>query len=106
MLSTKTLYISTLALAGAAGFTSGWAAKPEQAVRMDEEAVTLRNWEQHYVVDDTDRENLRELFRSFVADRKELREEVRPLIDARVRDLADRYDSQVAAILTESKRRK
>jgi hypothetical protein len=105
MSSVKGLYALTLALAGTAGFSSGWALRPPETVVVGEREAMLASWESAYRVTPEDREALRALLGRYEADLDGLRGEFDRTFRDQVDALKDRYDAEIRAILVPAKRR-
>jgi hypothetical protein len=106
MTSTKTLYASTLALAGLAGGATGWSARPvevRQVVSWKEQK--LADYESAFRVTPEERERLRAILEEVEAEIDALRKEFDRKFGPQVDAVRDRYDARIGAILTPDKRR-
>ena len=106
MTSTKTLYATTLLLAGLAGFSGGWAARPPEKVFVDARERRVLEYERAYRLSAEDREELRAVLGRYFDAIDELRREFDRRYEDQLQALADEYDAEIASILTPDKRRK
>jgi hypothetical protein len=105
MSSIKGLYAVTLALAGTAGFSSGWALRPADKVALSPAEAMLARWEASYRVTAEDRTRLLDLLRRYEADLDGLRSEFDRKFGDQVDAVQDRYDAEIRAVLTPEKRK-
>jgi hypothetical protein len=106
MIGTKSLYTATLVLAGAAGFSSGWTAKPrEEVVISDPVEIRMRGYERSYRLTDADREALRGFVRDYVKETETLALEFDRKYESQVNAVLDKWDAKIKALLTADKRR-
>ena len=106
MMNTRALYGVTLALAGAAGFSTGWSVKP--VVERPVVSFVDRNlmeFEQGWRMTPEERESLRAILRDFDGELDSLRREFDGKYKDQVDAVKDRYDARIRAILTADKRR-
>jgi hypothetical protein len=106
MTNTKSLYAMTLVLAGAAGFSSGWTAKPQE-IRVVVSPVEQRmmEYEASYRLTAADREALRPLLEGYVRETEDLAREFDRKYEGQVQAVLDKYDAKIRAIATPDKRR-
>ena len=106
MTATKTLYASTLALAGLAGFSSGWALRPVE-VRPVVSFVERNLWEyeEGWKITPGERESLRAILRDYETELKGLGAEFDRKYGDQVNAAKDKYDARIQAILTPARRR-
>ncbi len=106
MIGTKSLYASTLALAGLAGFSTGWSARPVEVrpvVSFEERA--LLEYAQAYRITPEERERLRAILHDVVVEIESLRGEFDRKFGPQVDAVKDRGDARIRAILTPDRRR-
>lgn len=106
MTGTKTLYASTLALAGLAGFSTGWTVRPAEvrAVVSFEERLMM-DYEATFRMAPAERDSLRALLHDFSVELDSLRTEFDKKFGDQVDAVKDKYDARIRAILTEDKRK-
>jgi hypothetical protein len=106
MIGTKSLYASTLALAGLAGFSTGWIVRPVEvrAVVSFEERLMM-DYEALYRLGPAERESLRTVLRDFALEMDALRNEVDRKFGDQVNAVKDRADARIRAICTPERRR-
>jgi len=105
MTGTKGLYAVTLALAGAAGFSSGWAAKPQEERYLSLEEMKLREYERHYRLTAEDRAALASVLGDYAREIDGLAKEFDRKYEAQVGQVVAKYDTKILAICTADKHR-
>ena len=105
MTGTKGLYALTLALAGAAGFSSGWAAKPPEARYLTFEEMKLAEYEKHYRLTPGDRAALAAVLGDYAREIDGLAKEFDRKYEAQVGAVKDKYDARILAVCTPEKQR-
>jgi hypothetical protein len=105
MTGTKTLYATTLVLAGMAGFSSGWAVRPPERVLLSREDAMMLSYESAFRMADADREALRAVVRDYFARLDALSRDFDRKFESQVGAVEDEMDARVARILTPDKRR-
>lgn len=106
MTGTKALYASTLALAGLAGFSTGWTARPvEEKVVTSFEERQLLDYERTFRITPEERERLRAILREVSVEIQALTAEFDRKFGPQLDAVKDRHDPAIRAILTEDRRR-
>ena len=106
MTHTRSLYASTLALAGLAGFSTGWAVRPVE-VRPVVSFVerNLIEYDEGWRITPQEREELRAILEKYEGELKGLGEEFSRKYKDQVDAVKDRYDGPIGRILIPAKRR-
>ncbi len=105
MTGTKGLYTITLVLAGAAGFSTGWAARPAQVEYLSFEERYLVELEKNYRLTPAEVASLRTILDSLAKEREGLAREFDRKYGDQVDALKAKYDARIQAIVTPEKRR-
>jgi hypothetical protein len=106
MTSTRTLYATTLLFAGLAGFSTGWATKPQDVkVIVSPEEQRMLEYEANYRLAPAEVQELRGLVHAYFRDLDDLAKEFDRKYEGQVQAVVDRYDGKIRALCTEAKRR-
>lgn len=105
MIGTKALYGSTLLLAGLAGFSTGWTARPAEVRFASFTERRLHEYETHWRIGAAEREELRAILAEFEKEIEGLRREFDRNFEGQVTAVKDRFDRRIEAILVPAKRR-
>jgi hypothetical protein len=105
MANTKALYGVTLALVGAAGFSTGWTIRPPEVRYLTLEEQMMAEYEQNWRLTPAETERLRAVLGEFTREMDALRNEFDSRFEGQVTLVKDKYDAKIAAILVPEKRR-
>jgi hypothetical protein len=105
MTGTKGLYALTLALAGAAGFSSGWAARPQEERYLTLEEMKLKEYERYYRLTPEERASLAVVLGDYAREIDFLAKEFDRKYEAQVGAVKDKYDAKILAICSPEKHR-
>ena len=106
MLSTKTLYATTLVLASVAGFSAGWTVRPGEVRVLTEEESLMRPYEECYRLSPEDRDALRAVVRDYRAAVQRLVAEFDRRYEEQMKAVTDQFDLKIGAIATPAKKRR
>ena len=107
MNSTKLLYATTLLASGLAGFSTGWASRPQEVrIVVSPEEERMMGYQAHYRLSAGDVEALRPIVKAYFDDLRALAEEFDSRHRDQVRAVEDRYDARIAAICTPEKKKR
>ena len=105
MASTKTLYGLTLALAGLAGFSTGWTTRTPEVRYETMSEKMLREYEANWRLGPAETERLRAVLDEFTREMDALTREFDSKFGDQVTLVKNKYDAKIFAILTPEKRR-
>jgi hypothetical protein len=105
MINTKALYASTLVLAGMAGFSTGWTARPAEVRYASFEDRYLDDLLKHYRLSDEEVANLRSILADLAKEKEGLAREFDRKYHDQVDAVIAKYDVRIQGIVTPEKRR-